>query len=103
MGAVSEYRAKLSNEPPERDLLEQIERLREELSAARADVAYYRGALAKEDELRQRLETRCGEYRDRIFQLEAELSCDYDGERGEPNDEFSGGARECLGEAGRCV
>lgn len=103
MTAVSEYRVALTTEPPERDLLEQIERLREELATERADVAYLRGALSKETELKQRLEKRCGEYRDRIYQLEAERSFDYDGERGELNDEFSGGARESLGDAGRCL
>lgn len=103
MTAVSEYRVALTTEPPERDLLEQIERLREELSAERADVAYLRGALSKETELKQRLEKRCSDYIGRIHQLEAEISCDYDGERGELNDEFSGGARDSFGEAGRCL
>lgn len=100
----SEYRVALkATEPPERDLLEQIERLREELATERYDVAYLRGALSKEMELKERLQKRCDEQRERIYQLEAELSCDYDDERGGLSDEFSGGARAALGEAGRCV
>lgn len=92
-----EYRAKLTD-PADRDFFEEIERLREQLATERADVAYLRGALSKESELKERLSKRVDEQRERIYQLEAEIS-----DEDNANDEFNGHARECLGAAGRCL
>lgn len=99
---ASEYRVTLKD-PADRDLCEEIERLREQLATERADVAYLRGALSKESELRQRAVAQVAQYRERVYQLEAELSFDDEPGEDNANDEFNGHARESLGDAGRCL
>ncbi len=68
----SEYRVQV-DEPRDRDLLEEIERLKSELSDARTETAYVKGQLRAVEEQLKRAAQRAGELQAKLYEAESDL------------------------------